>query len=274
MYRILKIRRLSPDVNEYVVEAPLVAKRAKPGQFVILMTDERGERVPFTIADSDPEKGSVTVIVQTVGATTYKLSQKKEGESLFAFAGPLGKPTDLDGEDKILLVGGGIGAAVIYPQAKHRAKIGKKADVILGARTEELLLYREEFGKVADKFVVMTDDGSAGGKGFVTDAEREMLGKENYDAVFAVGPLPMMRAVCKVAEEFGVRTVISMNSIMVDGTGMCGCCRLKVDGKTLYACVDGPEFDGSKVDFDEAIKRSRTYHECEKECYLRAKEEK
>ncbi len=273
MYKILKIRELAENVKEYVVKAPLVAKSARPGQFIILMVNEKGERVPFTIADYDKEEGTVTVIVQTVGATTYKLSKMKEGDELFAFIGPLGKPTDLDGEEKILLIGGGIGSAVIYPQAKHRAGIGKKADVILGARTESLLLYRKEFAETTDNLVIMTDDGSYGEKGFVTDAERKLLEKGGYDVVFAVGPLPMMKAVCAVASQFNVKTVVSLNSIMVDGTGMCGCCRVKVGGKTLYACVDGPEFDGSQVDFDEAILRGKTYREHEKECFLRAKEE-
>lgn len=271
MYLIEAKRTLAENVNEYVIAAPAAARNAKPGQFVILRVDAEGERVPFTICDINRTLGTVTILVQTVGATTAKLAELGAGDGIADFVGPLGNPTDLTGYDKVMLVGGGIGGAVIYPQAKYLASVGKPATVVLGARNESLLMYEREMGNFASALHIMTDDGSKGGKGFVTDKVRELLGKEKYDVVMAVGPLMMMKAVCDVTREFGVHTIVSMNSVMVDGTGMCGCCRVTVGGERKYACVDGPEFDGHLVDFDEARLRAGFYKEQEAEhmCRIR-----
>ena len=271
MYLIEAKRTLAENVNEYVIAAPEAARNAKPGQFIILRVDAEGERVPFTICDINRTLGTVTILVQTVGATTAKLAELGAGDRIADFVGPLGNPTDLTGYGKAMLVGGGIGGAVIYPQAKYLASIGKPATVVLGARNESLLMYEREMGNFASDLHIMTDDGSKGGKGFVTDKVRELLGKEKYDVVMAVGPLMMMKAVCDVTREFGVHTIVSMNSVMVDGTGMCGCCRVTVGGERKYACVDGPEFDGHLVDFDEARLRAGFYKEQEAEhmCRIR-----
>ncbi|MBO8424741.1 MAG: sulfide/dihydroorotate dehydrogenase-like FAD/NAD-binding protein [Firmicutes bacterium] len=271
MYLIEAKRTLAENVNEYVIAAPEAARNAKPGQFIILRVDSEGERVPFTICDINRTLGTVTILVQTVGATTAKLAELGAGDYIADFVGPLGNPTDLTGYGKAMLVGGGIGGAVIYPQAKYLASIGKPATVVLGARNESLLMYEREMGNFASDLHIMTDDGSKGGKGFVTDKVRELLGKEKYDVVMAVGPLMMMKAVCDVTREFGVHTIVSMNSVMVDGTGMCGCCRVTVGGERKYACVDGPEFDGHLVDFDEARLRAGFYKEQEAEhmCRIR-----
>lgn len=265
-YEIISKKQFSEKVNEYVVYAPDVALRARAGQFIILRATEDGERVPFTVCDYDREKGTITILVQTVGYSTMILEKLSVGDSICDFVGPLGKPTDLSGFDKILLVGGGIGSAVIYPQAKQLMLENKAADVIVGARNESLVIYENDFKKFSNEFFVMTDDGSAGEKGFVTDKIKNLLDEgRKYDCIFAVGPLPMMKAVCALTKKYGVKTIVSMNTIMVDGTGMCGSCRLTVDGKVKYACVDGPEFDGHLVDFDEAINRSKFYKEQEKE---------
>lgn len=271
-FEIVKKRALASNVNEYVVYAPLVAKHCLAGQFVILIVDEDGERVPFTICDYSREDGTVSILVQEVGFTTAKLAMKNVGDALADFVGPLGNPTDLAEYKRIVLVGGGIGSAVIYPQAKQLKSEGKAVDVIVGARNESLLMYADEFKQNSDNLYLITDDGSNGKKGFVTDMLKELVEKgKEYDCVFAVGPLPMMRAVCNLTKELGIHTIVSMNSMMVDGTGMCGCCRLTVDGKTKYACIDGPEFDGHAVDFDEAILRSKIYKAQENEhlCNLR-----
>lgn len=263
-FEIISKKTLAERVNEYVVYAPAVARHCLAGQFVILRVDEEGERVPFTICDYSREEGTVSVLVQEVGYTTALLAGLSEGDALADFVGPLGNPTDLSAFKRILLVGGGIGSAVIYPQAKQLFSEGKPADTVIGARNESLLVYEEGFARYSNRLEVVTDDGSKGRKGFVTDAIRALVESgEHYDAVFAVGPLPMMKAVCALTEGFGIHTVVSMNSLMVDGTGMCGCCRLTVGGEVKYACIDGPEFDGHKVDFDEAIQRSRMYREQE-----------
>lgn len=265
-YEIISKKQFSEKVNEYVVYAPDVAHRVRAGQFIILRATEDGERVPFTVCDYDREKGTITILVQTVGYSTMILEKLSVGDTICDFVGPLGKPTDLSGFDKILLVGGGIGSAVIYPQAKQLMLENKAADVIVGARNESLVIYENDFKKFSNEFFVMTDDGSAGEKGFVTDKIKSLLDEgRKYDCIFAVGPLPMMKAVCALTKNYGVKTIVSMNTIMVDGTGMCGSCRLTVDGKVKYACVDGPEFDGHLVDFDEAINRSKFYKEQEKE---------
>lgn len=270
-YELISKRNLCERVNEYVIFAPLVAKHCLAGQFIILRTDENGERVPFTICDYSREEGTVSIMVQEIGATTMKLASMKEGDCLKDFVGPLGNPTDLDQYENILLVGGGIGSAVIYPQAKQLKKSGKNFEIILGARNKDLFFYLEDFKSFATTYV-MTDDGSLGDKGFVTDKIAELLdGGKQFDVIFSVGPLGMMKFVTRLADKYGVKSIVSMNSLMVDGTGMCGCCRLTVDGKTKYACIDGPEFDGSKVDFDEAILRSSTYKEIEEahKCNIR-----
>lgn len=264
-FEIVSKRVLAERVNEYVVYAPDVARHARAGQFVILRTDDEGERVPFTVCDYDRGAGTVCILVQEVGYTTKKLAGMNAGDRLRDFVGPLGNPTDLSGYERILLIGGGIGSAVVYPQAKQLAAEGRPADVIVGARNVSLAVYTEEFKKLARSFTLITDDGSSGKKGFVTDAARELFeAGEKYDCVFAVGPLPMMKAVSALTKKFGIPTVVSMNSLMVDGTGMCGCCRLTVGGKVRYACIHGPEFDGHLVDYDEAIARSRMYAADEK----------
>jgi ferredoxin--NADP+ reductase len=273
MYPIVAKRKLAENVHEYVIAAPMVAKNAKAGQFIILRVDENGERVPFTVCDYDKEKGTVTILVQTVGYTTHKLAQKNAGDSLADFVGPLGNPTNLSGYNKVIAVAGGIGSAVIYPQAKLLQAADKPLDVILGARNESLILHREAFEQYAQNVFVATDNGSMGVKGFVTDVLKDLLQENSarYDAVFAVGPLPMMKAVCALTKEYGVKTVVSMYAVMVDGTGMCGCCRLTVGGKTQYACVHGPEFDGHLVDFNEAGNRLNMFKEAEAEhnCRIR-----
>lgn len=271
-YEIISKKRLAPNVNEYVVYAPLVAKHCLAGQFVILRVDEDGERVPFTVCDYSRVDSTVSIMVQEVGYTTAKLAQMKEGDALCDFVGPLGNPTDLSEYKNICLIGGGIGSAVIYPQSKQLHAQKKSADVILGARNKDLLMYIDEFRANANELYLVTDDGSCGQKGFVTDMLKSLVeNKKNYDCVFAVGPLPMMKAVCNLTKTLGIHTVVSMNSMMVDGTGMCACCRLSVGGETKYACIDGPEFDGHLVDFDEAIARSKIYLEEEKAhlCNLR-----
>ena len=269
MYRILEKRTLAPRVNEYVIEAKEVAQHARPGQFIILRVDEKGERIPFTICDYDKSNGTVTILVQEVGYSTAALSKVPKGGYIADFVGPLGKPTDLSGYNKIVLVGGGIGSAVIYPQAKKLFAAGITCDVIVGARTRELIMYEEQFRENCRELILTTDDGSYGRHGLVTDALKEGLDAGKYDLVMAVGPLPMMKAVCALTKPYGIKTVVSMNPIMVDGTGMCGCCRINVGGKTLYACVDGPEFDGHLVDWDNAILRLGAYKQQEKEHYCR-----
>lgn len=274
MNKIVSKRTLAPKINEYVIDAPKVAKHAKPGQFIILRVDEEGERIPFTVCDYDRERGTVTILVQEVGYSTQKLAQKTEGEYISDFVGPLGKPTDLSGYNRIALVGGGIGSAVIYPQAKLLSALGKKATVILGAREKELIMYEEEFKLHSKELLIATDDGSYGKKGFVTDLLSEGLINGDYDCVMAVGPMPMMRAVCRLTEQYKVKTIVSMNPVMVDGTGMCGGCRLTVGGKTKYACVDGPEFDGHEIDWEEAMSRLGAYKAQEKEHACRLTGEK
>lgn len=270
MNKLLKIRQLAENVIEYVIDSPEVAKHAKPGQFVILRVDEEGERVPFTICDMDKVAGTITILVQTVGATTYKLAQLKEGDYIADFVGPLGNATDLSEFKNILLVGGGIGTAVIFPQAKALHNSDVNCDVIIGARNKDLIMYEEEFKANCDNLYIVTDDGSYGDKGFVTTKLEELVNAgKKYDCVFAVGPLIMMKMVSLLTKKYDIHTVVSMNTIMVDGTGMCGGCRLSVGGVTKYACVDGPEFDGHLVDFDEAMKRGSVYKEREKDCYLR-----
>ena len=260
MYPIVKKRVLNEEVSLMEVRAPLAARRARPGQFIILRVDENGERMPLTIADFDREKGTVTVIFQKVGATTKLLDQKNEGDSLADFVGPLGKASEFDGVHRAAVIGGGLGVAIAYPQAKALKALGARVDLIVGFRKESLILLEDELKAASDDLTIMTDDGSNGHKGFVTDALRERLSAgKTYDEVIAIGPIPMMKAVCEMTRPYGIKTIVSMNSVMIDGTGMCGCCRLTVNGETRFACVDGPEFDGHQVDFDGAACRGRMY---------------
>ena len=278
MYRILRKKALNPTVTLMDIEAPLIAKKAEPGQFIILRTDSEGERIPLTIADFDREKGSVTVIFQVVGSTTEKLNHKNEGEFIEDFVGPLGTATKTDGLKKAAVVGGGVGCAIAYPIAKKLHGLGCEVHSVAGFRNKDLVILEDEFKAVSDKMFIMTDDGSAGRKGLVTDALRELIESgENYDEVIVIGPLIMMKFVAALTKEYGVKTTVSMNPIMIDGTGMCGGCRLTVGGETKFACVDGPDFDGHLVDFDEAMERSSMYrdyerHKHEETCNLFAKE--
>lgn len=264
-YKIIKKRVLNPQIFLMEIEAPLVAKKAEPGQFIILRIDEYGERVPFTVADFDREKGTVTIIVQIVGKTTKDLAQVQEGAELLDFAGPLGMPTPLEGIKKAAVIGGGLGTAIAYPQAKKLHAMGADVTVITGFRDKDLIILEDELKACSDKLIVTTDDGSNGLKGFVTDRLKELLDSgEKFDEVIAIGPLVMMRAVCAVTKEYGIKTTVSMNPVMIDGTGMCGGCRVIVGGETKFACVDGPDFDGHQIDWDSAMKRSRMFKDYEK----------
>ncbi|MBO5299427.1 MAG: sulfide/dihydroorotate dehydrogenase-like FAD/NAD-binding protein [Clostridia bacterium] len=266
MNKLLEKRHLNPTVTLFTFEAPLIAKKAEPGQFVIIRPNENSERIPLTIADFDREKGTVTVIVQIVGGTTADLNAIPEGEYIRDVAGPLGKATETDGLKKVAVVGGGVGCAIAYPIAKKLTKLGASVDFIVGFRNKDLVFLEEEFTAASDKLVIMTDDGSYGEKGLVTDALKKLIEDgANYDEVIAIGPLVMMKFVAKLTKEYGIKTVVSMNPIMIDGTGMCGGCRLTVGGKMKFACVDGPDFDGHEVDFDEAIRRNSVYKEFEQE---------
>jgi len=264
LYQILTKRQLNPDTYRMDILAPRAAHRAAPGQFVMLRADRDGERIPLTISDCDREKGSVTIIFQVVGYSTQKLAAMEPGEALADFLGPLGRPADLPEKGHVLCIGGGVGVAVVYPEVKELFRRGVNVDVIIGARNAGLIILEEECKAVCNRLFITTDDGSKGRKGLVTDVLRELLEKEHFDEVIAIGPVIMMKFVCKTTKEFGVETIVSMNPLMVDGTGMCGCCRVSVGGEVKYACVDGPEFDGQKVDFDEAMKRLTAYREEEK----------
>ena len=268
MYTILKKEALNPTVTRMDIAAPLIARKAEPGQFVILRVDEAGERIPLTVADTDPKAGSVTIIFQIVGATTYKLNQLQVGDSLHDFVGPLGVASHVEGLKKVAVIGGGVGSAIAYPIAKKLHALGTTVHTIVGFRSKDLVILEDEFRACSDLFKVMTDDGSYGEKGLVTNALEALLkAGETYDEVIAIGPLVMMKFVCKLTKEYGVKTVVSMNPIMIDGTGMCGGCRLTVGGKVKFACVDGPDFDGHEVDFDEAIERSNMYKDFERHQY-------
>ncbi len=275
MYKILKKEELNSSVTRMVIEAPFVAAKAQPGQFIILRVDEKGERVPLTIADYDRENKTVTIIFQVVGAETSRLNMKNDGDYIQDFVGPLGNATKTEGYKKVAVVGGGVGTAIAYPVAKKFHKNGTVVHSIVGFRNKDLVILQNEFEAVSDKFVLVSDDGSTGKQGFVTDALKELIdGGENYDLVIAIGPLPMMKFVCKLTKEYNIKTIVSMNPIMIDGTGMCGGCRLTVGGETKFACVDGPEFDGHLVDFDEAMERGSMYKKFEHsaECNLMKKE--
>ena len=264
MYRIVRKEALKPTVILYEIEAPMVAKKAEPGQFIILRVDEMGERIPITIHDYDREKGTVTIIVQTVGATTEKLSHKQQGDCLQDFVGPLGKPTETEGKKKVCVVGGGVGCAIAYPVLKKFHDCGAEVHAVIGFKNKDLVILEDEFRKASSVLKICTDDGSYGQKGLVTDALKELIDAGNqYDEVFAIGPMVMMKFVCKTTAPYNMPTTVSMSPIMIDGTGMCGGCRLTVGGETKFACVDGPDFDGQKVDWDLAVKRNQMYRDFE-----------
>ncbi|WPC41490.1 sulfide/dihydroorotate dehydrogenase-like FAD/NAD-binding protein [Clostridium sp. JS66] len=268
MYKIVDKRELAPNIFLMDIEAPRVAKSAKPGQFVIVKMDEKGERIPLTICDYDAQKGTVTIVFQTLGGSTQKMADYEIGQTFRDFVGPLGQPTDLVNESieelkkkNIIFVAGGVGAAPVYPQVKWLHEHGINADVIVGCKSKEYLLLEEEMKSVSGSLYIATDNGTYGYKGFVTDLLTELIEKEGkkYDHVVAIGPMIMMKFICKVTKGFGIKTIVSLNPIMVDGTGMCGACRVTVGGETKFACVDGPEFDGHLVDFEEAMRRQRLY---------------
>ena len=268
MFRIVNKIVLNPTVTRMDIEAPLIAKKAEPGQFIILRVDEEGERIPLTIADFDREAGTVSIIFQIVGATTERLNQKEAGEYIQDFVGPLGIQSEVEGLKKVAVVGGGVGCAIAYPVAKKLHQLGAEVHSIVGFRNQDLVILEKEFEAVSDKLLIQTDDGSYGKKGLVTDALKELIESgEQYDEVIAIGPLIMMKFVAKLTKEYGIKTVVSMNPIMIDGTGMCGGCRLTVGGKTKFACVDGPDFDGHEVDFDEAIARAAMYKSFERQAH-------
>ncbi|MCJ7773900.1 MAG: sulfide/dihydroorotate dehydrogenase-like FAD/NAD-binding protein [Desulfobacterales bacterium] len=268
MFKIIRREEMAQGtvvLNE--IEAPLIAKKAKPGQFVILKANETGERIPLTMADSDPEKGTITVIYMVVGKSTALFKSLKEGEGYLDVIGPLGAPTHLEKLGKVVCVGGGTGVAVLHPITRALKEIGNDVTCIIGARTKDLLILEEQMKAASNDFKVCTDDGSYGHHGFVTDVLKEVLGQNDVKLVVAIGPVPMMKAVSNITKELGVKTMVSLNPIMIDGTGMCGGCRVSVGGKTKFACVDGPEFDGHEVDYDELMMRLRAYAEEEKKSY-------
>lgn len=274
MHRIITKKKIAPDIISLDVEAPLIAKRAKPGQFVIVMTDEKGERIPLTIADYDRKKGLVRIVFVVVGKTTAKLSLMNEGDELFSLVGPLGKPSKINNYGTVVTVGGGTGIASIYPITRNLKEAGNKVIAIIGARTKDLIIMEEEMRKASTELLIATDDGSYGRKGFVTELLKEVLrDKRDVKKVWAIGPAPMMRAASDVTKPYGIETIVSLNSIMVDGTGMCGTCRVTVNGETKFVCVDGPEFNGHLVDWPEFMNRLARYEQLEKlsfEAYRRA----
>ena len=266
MYKIVRKKELNSAVTLMDIEAPFIARKAKAGQFIIFRVDEMGERVPLTIAGCDREKGTVTIIFQKVGFSTKALGALNEGDSIRDFVGPLGKPTEVEGKKRVCVVGGGVGCAIALPAARAFKEAGAIVDVIIGFRTKDIVILEEEFKEASTNLYLMTDDGSYGEKGFGTVKLQALLESGiQYDEVLAIGPVPMMKFVCKTTEPFGVHTVVSLNPIMVDGTGMCGGCRVTVGGQTKFACVDGPEFDGHQVDFAELMSRNVTYRDRESE---------
>ena len=257
MFRIVRKEALKPTVVLFEIEAPLVAKKAQPGQFVILRVDENGERIPLTIHDYDPEKGTVSIIAQIVGATTEKMNHLQEGDCLQDFVGPLGKATETAGKKKVCVVGGGVGCAIAYPVLKKFHDDGAEVHAVIGFKNKDLVILEDKFAAASSVLKVCTDDGSYGQKGLVTEALKELIDAGNqYDEIFAIGPMVMMKFVCMTTKPYGIPTTVSMSPIMIDGTGMCGGCRLTVGGETKFACVDGPDFDGDLVDFDEAMARA------------------
>ena len=271
-YTILAKRILAPKTVLFEIEAPQVARKAKAGQFIILRVQDLGERIPLTIAQTDPERGSVTIVIQELGKTTFDLNRLEAGESLLDFVGPLGKPTHIEKRGTVVCVGGGVGNAVVWAQVRGFHEAGNRVITIIGARTKELLILENEIGALSDELIVTTDDGSYGRKGLVTEPLAELLEREKVDEVVTIGPVIMMKFVCKTTAKFGVPTQASLNPIMVDGTGMCGACRVTVGGQTRFACVDGPEFDGHQVDFDELMTRLAFYKDLEAAAYERARD--
>jgi ferredoxin--NADP+ reductase len=272
MFKILEKDHLNPTITRIVVEAPYAAKKAQPGQFIILRTNADSERLPFTIAGEDPVKGTVTIIYQIVGASTLELDQKEVGDELADFVGPLGRPSELEGLKHVAIVGGGAGCAIAYPLAYKLHELGADVCSVAGFRNKDLVILEKEFDLASKTFVKMSDDGSWGEKGFVTTGlEKEILRRqgtdEQFDEVIAIGPIIMMKNICLLTKKYGIKTVVSMNPIMIDGTGMCGCCRLMVGGKMKFACVDGPDFDGWEVDFDSAAERNTMYRAWERKKY-------
>lgn len=264
MFTIVKKRVLNSSVKLMEIEAPYIAKKAQSGQFIILRVKEEGERIPLTIADFNRENGTVTIIFQEVGKTTRILGTLKEGDKLLDFTGPLGKASDIKDVKKAAVIGGGLGTAIAYPQAKSLYNMGAEIDSVIGFRNKEMIILEQEMNDVSSRLFVTTDDGSNGKKGLVTDVLKKLLEEgNNYDVIIAIGPLVMMKFVCKLTKEYGIKTIVSMNPLMIDGTGMCGGCRVTVSGETKFACVDGPEFDGHKVDFDEAMRRQNMYKDKE-----------
>ena len=270
MYKILKKTILNNFVSKMTLQAPYVAKSADAGQFIILRVDEFGERIPLTIFDYNRHEGTIDIIYQKIGTTTFKLDQKAEGDYLLDVVGPLGKKSEIEGYRKVMVISGGVGSAIAYPLAKKLNKLGSDVTIISGFRNKDLIILENEMKAISNEQETVTDDGSNGNKGFVTDALVKKLEKSlSYDSIIAVGPLPMMKAVCDITKKFGIKTIVSMNSIMIDGTGMCGGCRLTVGNKVKFACVDGPDFDGHKVDFPEIILRNRAFIAQEKKSYDR-----
>lgn len=274
MYKIIDKQILNDVVRKIVIDTPLIAKKAEPGQFVILRALSDSERIPLTISDYDREDGTITLIYQVVGASTMELDKLNKNDFINDVVGPLGTASDLSKTNKAVVIGGGVGSAIAYPIVKKLREMGKAVDAIVGFRSKELVILEEEFKKTSDKFVIMTDDGSYGEKGLVTNALEKLINEGNkYDEIFAIGPIIMMKFVTEVAKKYNIKITVSMNPIMIDGTGMCGGCRLTVGGETKFACVDGPDFDGTLVDFDEVMRRNNTYKEFEskareKECNL------
>lgn len=267
MYKIVRKKQLNEQVVLMEIDAPYIAAKAEAGQFIIYRIDEKGERIPLTIADYDREKGTITIIFQTIGASTMALAALNEGDSIMDVAGPLGVATEYEeGIKRVAVIGGGVGCAIAYPQAKKLHSMGVQVDLIAGFRNKDIVILEDEMKAVSTDLHLCTDDGSYGFKGFVTDKLKELIESgAKFDEVIAIGPVPMMKFVCKTTEPYGIKTIVSLNPIMVDGTGMCGGCRVTVGGKIKYACVDGPDFDGHQVDFDELMKRNGTYKEQEKD---------
>ncbi len=259
MYRIVTKRTLAPNVKMFNIEAPAVARKARPGQFIILRINERGERIPLTIVDSSPKDGTITLIVQEVGKTTQKLGTMKEGDEIADIVGPLGTPSKIKKYGQVVVIGGGVGIAEAYPEAKALKEAGNRVISIIGARNKDLLILEEEMRQVSDELHITTDDGSKGRKGFVTDVLKDLIGQREIDHVTAIGPTIMMKVVSEVTRPHGIETFVNLNPIMLDGTGMCGVCRVTVGGETKFACFDGPTFDGHLVDFDELMARQRIY---------------
>jgi ferredoxin--NADP+ reductase len=270
--KIIEKVNLSENVVKMVLEAPVIAKKRKAGQFIILKINEKGERIPLTIVDSDAQKGTITIIFQIVGKTTAQLAGLKAGDSLQDILGPLGNPTEIENYGRVVCVGGGVGVGVVYPLTAALKKAGNEVISIIGSRTKDLLILEKEMGEISDRLIVTTDDGSYGVHGFVSSVLQQMIDKgEKIDRVFAIGPVPMMKVICDVTKPHGIKTIVSLNSIMVDATGMCGACRVAVAGKTKFACVDGPEFDGHDVDFKLLANRLKMYCDSEREAYEKHK---